>query len=269
MDEDKRHRQKGGARMKVSAIAPVLNEQFFLPLYLKSVSAFADEILIVDGGSTDNSVAIIEQFRPRPECEIRLFSMPQTGLPYTGSWNETAVRNFLVDQAGGDWIVNLDADEMFDDLMLELLPELLAGTTADVYQFPFVCFWGDLNTVRVNAPGDAHWSVNIVRMWRNGIGIRYNVELVHCTLQAPDGRQVWSLPYSRVEAPVYHYHYALGPRFKFNDLRRADLNRLNNDGEPDFGYKKLPYEIRTVPFGGKHPTVVEAYLAKKQSGEAE
>ncbi|WP_409345582.1 glycosyltransferase [Paenibacillus sp. MBLB4367] len=249
--------------MRLSAIVPVLNESFFMPLYLESVSAFADEILIVDGGSTDGTLETIERFRGMGKCDIRVFSMPQTGQPYTEAWNEHAVRNFLIEQATGDWIINLDADEMFDDRIREMLPELMSNEHADAYRFPFICFWGDIGTVRVNAPGDEHWSVDILRMFRHHIGIRYNDMKHHCTLLLEDGRSIWHLPPRRVDVPAYHYHYGLGSRIKYNDSRRNDVNIINNGDVPDWQYGKLPYEIRTVSFAGEHPFVVRNYLRSR------
>jgi glycosyltransferase involved in cell wall biosynthesis len=240
-----------------------------MPLYLESVTAFADEILIADGGSTDGTLETIERFRRNGsgKCDIRVFSMPQTGLPYTESWNEPVVRNFLVDQAAGDWIVCLDADEMFDDRIVGMLPALMNNEHANAYRFPFVCFWGNTRTVRVNVPGDEHWSVDIIRMWRHHIGIKYNDEKHHCTLILEDGRSIWHLPPVRSDVPAYHYHYGLGSRIKFNDYRRNDVNMGDSAGEPDWAYNKLPYEIRTVPFIGEHPAVVRNFLARRGDEE--
>ncbi|MBJ9987102.1 MULTISPECIES: glycosyltransferase [Paenibacillus] len=244
--------------MTLSVIVPILNEETFVPLYLESVAAFADEIIIVDGGSTDGSMEHIARLETK--YPIKLFTMPQTGLPYTEDWNESEVRNFLIGQATGDWIMNLDIDEMMDDRFRDLLPELMANTAVDVYQFPFVNFWRDPNTIRVNSPGDERWSNDITRMWRAGKGIRYRDEKHHCTLEAAGGASIWSLPRVRADVNVYHYHYAIGKRIKYNDNRRGDVNLLNNVGEPDWNYSHKEYQIATVPFQGEHPAVIQRYL---------
>jgi len=47
----------------ISVIVPTLNEQDHLPVTLRSVTlALSDELIVVDGGSTDQTVAIAQQF---------------------------------------------------------------------------------------------------------------------------------------------------------------------------------------------------------------
>lgn len=244
--------------MRLSLIVPVLNEETFIPLYLESAAAYADEIIMVDGGSTDRSVPLIEEYKRH--LPIRLYHMHQTGLPYTEDWNESKVRNFLIEQATGDWIMNLDIDEMVDDRFIEVLPELMRRTDADIFQFPFVNFWGDPWTLRVNSPGDERWSNDITRMWRANIGIKYREERHHCTLEASGGQSIWSVPRSRIDVNIYHYHYALGKKIKFNDNRRGDVNLLTNEGDPDWNFAHDEYSIATLPFTGTHPEVIQRYL---------
>lgn len=242
--------------MTITVITPVLNEETFLRLFLERVTAFADEIIIVDGGSTDNSIPIIKSFMSKHN--IRFFSNKQ-GTAYTDEWNESEVRNFMVDQAQGEWIANIDADEVFDDSLDAVLPGILAQTSAHVLRFPIINFWKDPWTVRVNAPNDERWSNDIIRMWRNGIGIRYRDQKHHCTLKAPNS-DIWALPSELIDVPLYHYHYAFGKRFKFNDNRRGDVNLYENKGEPDWSFQHGEYEVRTVPFSGQHPRIIRNHL---------
>ncbi|MEC0239709.1 glycosyltransferase [Paenibacillus dokdonensis] len=244
--------------MKLSLIVPVLNEETFIPLYLESAASYADEIVIVDGGSTDRTVQIIEAYQRH--FPIRLYRMNQTGLPYTDDWNESRVRNFLIDQAVGDWIMNLDIDELMDDRFRDVLPEIMNRTEVDIFQFPFVNFWGSPWTLRVNSPGDERWSNDITRMWRANIGIKYRDEKHHCTLEGSGGQSIWSIPRDRVDINIYHYHYAIGRKIKYNDNRRGDVNVPDNQGEPDWGFTHAEYRIATAPFTGSHPEVIQQYL---------
>jgi glycosyltransferase involved in cell wall biosynthesis len=76
----------------------VKNEAAHLPRCLDSVRGLADEIVLVDTGSTDRTVEIALS------RGVRLFHQ---------AWQDdfSLVRNFAVSQATGDWILSIDADE--------------------------------------------------------------------------------------------------------------------------------------------------------------
>ncbi|HEX9653139.1 MAG TPA: glycosyltransferase, partial [bacterium] len=76
----------------------VKNEERHLANCLRSVQAIADQIVVVDTGSQDNTVAIATQFGAKI---------------YHYAWQKdfAAARNFANEQATGDWILQLDADE--------------------------------------------------------------------------------------------------------------------------------------------------------------
>jgi glycosyltransferase involved in cell wall biosynthesis len=76
----------------------VRNEARCLARCLGSIRALADEIVIVDTGSTDGTIEIAKTFN----AKILRFD-----------WIDdfSAARNFSLDRAAGDWILVLDADE--------------------------------------------------------------------------------------------------------------------------------------------------------------
>jgi len=76
----------------------VKNEECFLEECLNSVKNVADEIVIVDTGSTDNTVLIAEKFG------AHIFHY---------EWNSdfSAARNFALSKTTGDWALYIDADE--------------------------------------------------------------------------------------------------------------------------------------------------------------
>jgi glycosyltransferase involved in cell wall biosynthesis len=83
----------------ISAIIPVLNEENRLEPCLQSLQGWCDEVVIVDNGSTDDTVALAEQY----ECKVVAF---KDKYPYMGPH-----RIFGISHANGDWLVQLDADE--------------------------------------------------------------------------------------------------------------------------------------------------------------
>lgn len=87
--------------MKISACVIVKNEEKNIGQWLNNMWQIADEIIVVDTGSTDNTLTILEN----------------AGVtPYHFTWcnDFSAAKNYAIQQATGDWIVFLDADEYFD-----------------------------------------------------------------------------------------------------------------------------------------------------------
>ena len=82
----------------ISLTMIVRNESAHLANCLESVKNEVDEIIIVDTGSTDDTVRIAERYTPN------VYSFP---------WNNdfSAARNFAIKHASSDWILALDADE--------------------------------------------------------------------------------------------------------------------------------------------------------------
>ena len=93
----------------ISAILITFNEERDLPLALSSLAGVADEIVIVDSGSTDGTAEIGRQ------CGARVLSRPFT--------NFAEQKNFAASAASHDWVFSLDADEVVS-------PELRASLAA-------------------------------------------------------------------------------------------------------------------------------------------
>lgn len=85
--------------MKLSVVLAVYNEEKFLNQCLESIVKIADEIVIVDGESTDKTVEIAKKFK------ARIISRPNNPI------NFHLQKKIAIDAAKGDWILQLDADE--------------------------------------------------------------------------------------------------------------------------------------------------------------
>lgn len=85
---------------KLSVALAVYNEATFIKKCLDSVIDLADEIIIVDGQSTDDTVKIIKTFP-----KIKVISTPN--LP-----NFHINKQKAIDACTGEWVLQLDADEV-------------------------------------------------------------------------------------------------------------------------------------------------------------
>ncbi len=110
-------------RQRLSACLIVQNEQDNLPGALDSVS-FCDETVVVDGGSTDRSVAIARK------AGATVIENPWPGF--------AAQRNVALDAATGDWVLELDADERVTPRLRASIEELLSSPEeqASIAVFP-------------------------------------------------------------------------------------------------------------------------------------
>ena len=88
--------------MKISACVIAKNEAENLPRWLASMRVFADEMIVVDTGSTDATVQI-----------ARAGGAQVLHFDWVNDFS--AAKNFALDAASGDWVVFTDADEYFTE----------------------------------------------------------------------------------------------------------------------------------------------------------
>jgi glycosyltransferase involved in cell wall biosynthesis len=103
--------------IKISACTIVKNEEKNIERWLAGVRSFADEIIIIDTGSTDNTVALAKAGR----AVVKHF-------PWRNDFS--AAKNFAIEQAHGDWIVMLDADEYFDENSQKKMRQIMSYPTS-------------------------------------------------------------------------------------------------------------------------------------------
>ncbi|HKD14835.1 MAG TPA: glycosyltransferase family 2 protein [Candidatus Angelobacter sp.] len=83
--------------MNLSVCIITLNEEANIGRTVESVKDIADEIIVVDSGSTDSTVSIAQSYAAKVFVE---------------SWKGFALqKNSALDKASCDWILSLDADE--------------------------------------------------------------------------------------------------------------------------------------------------------------
>ncbi len=101
-----------------------------LPRALNSLQGVADELLVVDTGSTDGTPDLARQLGAR----VLRFD-------WTGSFSDA--RNFALEQARGEWALIMDADEELHPADAPLVRRLLGQEDVEAYIFTAVSFLGD------------------------------------------------------------------------------------------------------------------------------
>lgn len=89
------------SKIKISACYIVKNEEKNLSRSIESLKTAVDEIVVVDTGSTDKTIEIAKLYGAKV-IETK--------------WNDdfSTPRNLAIENASGDWIVFIDADEYFN-----------------------------------------------------------------------------------------------------------------------------------------------------------
>ena len=118
--------------IKVSVIIPVYNTEKYLKACLDTVvgqTLREIEILCVDDGSTDGSLAILQEYAAR-DRRVRILSHPHTELG-----GAAGARNMGLAEANGAYVSLLDSDDRFDLTMLERTYQKAVAVNADVVMY--------------------------------------------------------------------------------------------------------------------------------------
>lgn len=109
-------------KIQLSVAVITKNEEEKLPDCLKSIS-FADDIVVVDSGSTDKTAEIAENFGCRVFVEEWKGYGPQ--------------KNSAVQKCRNEWVLIVDADERIPDETKKEIKEVIGNPeSADAYSFP-------------------------------------------------------------------------------------------------------------------------------------
>ncbi len=140
--------------MKLSVVINTKNSAKTLEKALKSVKSLADEIVIVDMKSEDDTVKIAKKYTDK------VFSHEDVG------YVEPA-RNFAIAKATGDWILILDSDEEVSPGLKEFIMSLMridqTELDADCYYVPRRnMIWGK------GMEKTGWWPDHILRLFKKG-----------------------------------------------------------------------------------------------------
>lgn len=140
----------------LSVIMIVKNEEERLRRCLQCVS-WADEIIVFDSGSTDNTVAIAKEFTDK------VYSAPWAGY---GIQKQRAL-----EQATGTWVLNLDADEFVNEALRQEIGKAIEQDQYDAYRVSILMnfygrqlyhSWSAKQHIRLFKRAGAHYNDNIV-----------------------------------------------------------------------------------------------------------
>jgi glycosyltransferase involved in cell wall biosynthesis len=181
---------------RVSVALITRNEQQNIAHCLRSV-AWADEIVVVDQGSTDGTARIAR------ELGARVIDAPD--WPGFGPQ-----KNRALDACTGDWILSLDADERVTAALQAEIAAVVADAAHDVYEMP------RLSSYCGRFIRHGGWTPDYVRrLFRRGAA-RFSDVRVHESLQTDRSA-------GRLREPLIHYS------FRTLEDVLAKMNRYSSD----------------------------------------
>lgn len=151
-----------GTQLPLSVAIITSNEEQRLAACLESLAGKVREIVVVDSGSSDRTLAIAADFG------ARIFSHEWQGFGRQ--------KQFAIDQCTSDWILVLDADERLPEETAAAIADALATAQHAAYSFP--------RKNIVNGRWIRHggwWPDRVVRLFRRGRG-RMSAAPVHESL---------------------------------------------------------------------------------------
>ncbi|MCP5154615.1 MAG: glycosyltransferase [Ectothiorhodospiraceae bacterium] len=183
--------------MSIALCMVVRNEAQFVAAAIESAAPVVDEMIVVDTGSHDDTVAL-----------ARGAGATVHELPWPGDLGRA--HDLPVDLARSDWVFVLDGDELLDPDTRHLLPALAASGDADGYLFTVRNYafqphirWRGVDPLDPLVRGARGWAPSrAVRLYRRHPGIRHRGRVhqsVGPDIAAGGGR------IAETTVPIHHY----------------------------------------------------------------
>ena len=190
-------------RMNISVVIITKNEAHIIANTLQSLQAVTDDIVIVDSGSTDETVAICKKFN---------------AVVIETDWGGYGInKNKGIEAAKHDWVLSLDADEAIDAELQKSLLQLVLANDHEVFNMQFKNFfcnkwirfgeWGFDWHIRLFNRKKVHWNnvavhENLV-FPKNVIVTKLTGNILHYTVQNRREYDAKTDYYARMNAKKY------------------------------------------------------------------
>ncbi len=202
------------------------NMAHFLPFLLKSVTPIADEIVVVDSYSADETPQLL-----RDNPKVRLFQRT-----FGGHFGEQ--KNYAIDRAQGDWVLVMDSDEVLGDRAIETIPRLIRKGRHTHYKL--ARYWILNGPPWTHVRSEAHYPDFQLRLFRNAPSFRYSSHKVVHTHFPREGRG----PGKKLRnCHIFHFDFILKDR-----QARQEKYQRYMDLEPGSSVTSRMYLYEDFPF---------------------
>lgn len=213
--------------VKLSVVITAYNEEEKIRECLESVKSLADEIIIVDNSSTDNTAAIAKKYTKK------IFTQKNDPL------NIDIKKNFGFGKATGEWILSLDADERVTPELAKEIRSVIDRRQSSLEE-SIVGYWiPRKNIIFGKWMRHTGWYPDYqLRLFRKGKGA-YKQTHVHEPL-ALDGHTAY------LQEPMVHEHYKTLHEF----VNKSINTYVPNEAEAKLakGYQFSYLDVVRFPF---------------------
>jgi glycosyltransferase involved in cell wall biosynthesis len=203
------------ARAEPDSISVVLitrNEERNLPVALRSVVGWTDEVIVVDMESSDRTVDIAR------DAGARVFTHKPVGFP-------EPARAYGVSLAQSPWVLVLDADELVTPALAKRIKEIVTRGRLDAVWLPFSNY---LFGRRMTGTSWSPQRSRHLRLFRPGF-VALTDRIHESTTPTMEAR-VGSIPYEAT-ACVIHFNYTSIRQFIEKTNRYTDVEALQGRDE--------------------------------------
>ena len=206
----------GPARTRLSVIVITKNETDRLSRCLAS-AAFADEVVVVDSGSTDGTPALARRLGARV---IETADWPGFGPQ----------KNRALDAARGDWVLSLDADEWLDDALAAQVRRVVEEEAAPAAGAPVAYTLARLSSMCGRWMRHGDWYPDpVLRLFRRGAA-RFSDDLVHERVVVGPAGRVGHLDGHLLHASIASLDECLDKMNRYSAQRATQLRRRGRRG---------------------------------------
>ena len=227
----------------ISVVMITKNSQRTLFDSLASVS-FLDEIILIDTGSSDNTINIAKTF-------------PNVRIYYKSFSSFSSLRNEGANLAKNDWILALDSDEILSQDLKKEIKALLFFDKTKIYSIPFLNYYRKKQIKCCGWHKERH-----NRLYHRKI-VQFKQNHLHEKIEGKNIKKLFS--------PIYHHSYHSIDDFLTKMQRYSSLFAKEFHGKKKSSLRKAfchsiyaffkSYIIKKGFLGGKEGLIISTYIA--------
>jgi glycosyltransferase involved in cell wall biosynthesis len=241
-----------------TATSNAIENEYCIEEGIKSALLFADEVVVVDSGSTDGTLELIKSIG---DSRIKIYH--NDWLDRIGRGMYASQKNMSLGRCTSEWCVLMDSDEVYHEEDAERIKRTADSMSDNVVAVKFntLHFYRDYDHIM---NGCGMWKDlydNKVYMVKNGLSIHHGAigydpdgHVMNDCMPIPQDKTFHSKVF------VYHYGHARTRRCYINKQNKIDM-RYNPSGV--LAFKPVPEDkFEFVPswkltkFTGTHPAVM-------------